>query len=133
MVLTKPPVSPPNEDEGHLAYVLWVAHEEHGCLAATPESALTQDLGITGLDVDDFALKLAERYGEWVADWPWHRYTDLNEGTDVRGCLLLPFLPLMLLYRVLRRRVLFPQDGELGRLELGHIAKVLEAGEWVDP
>lgn len=133
MAFFSTPDDPPGEEEGALAYVMWVARDVHGCIDADPESALAQDLGIYGLDVDDFAMKLAERFGSWVADWPWDRFTDLNEGVDVRGCLMLPFMPLVLIYRAVRGMPLFPQDKELERLELGHIASVLEAGQWIDP
>ncbi|NNF93976.1 MAG: hypothetical protein HKM91_05210 [Altererythrobacter sp.] len=133
MALFSTPSEPPPESEGALAYVLWVAREWMGASNAEPSSAVMQDLGIFGDDVDDFALKLAERHGDWVANWPWDEFADLNEGTDVRGCLMLPILPLLLAYRFIRGLPLLQPKQKLRRLELAHIAKVLEAGEWSNP
>ncbi|UIP05537.1 hypothetical protein LY632_07355 [Erythrobacter sp. SDW2] len=120
-------------DDGALPYVMWVAQIEHGCTDAAPESAIAQDLGIYGLDIDDFAMKLAERFGAWVFDWPWDRYTELNEGTDVTGCLALPFTPIIALVRMSKGLPLRREKQRIERLELRHIARVLEAGEWIDP
>lgn len=119
---------PPPESEGSLAFVLWVAREIHGCGKAQPTSAIEQDLGIVGEDVDDFARKLAERYGDWVSKWPWQRFTELNEGVS-------PLFPFAVLWQLVtwpfRGRFSYPSQFE--RLELRHIAFVLERGEWVDP
>ena len=125
----------PDMAQGAQEYVLWVAREWMGARNASATSAVTQDLGIFGDDVDDFALKLAERYGDWVAEWPWQEYADLNEGVDPRGCLMLPFFPITILLRFVRGQpIISARHGErLNRLELGHIAKVLEHGEWIDP
>ncbi|KLI63665.1 hypothetical protein [Aurantiacibacter marinus] len=121
-------IDPPPKSDGALAYVLWVAREWQGCTNATELSAVMQDLGIGGEDVDDFALRLAERYGDQVADWPWQRFADLNEGLS----LLFPF---MLVWQLaswpFRGRFSYPSNKQ--RLTLGHIAFVLERGEWVDP
>ncbi|MFU7528246.1 hypothetical protein [Qipengyuania sp. ASV99] len=119
---------PPPESDGALAFVLWVVRESHGCTKAEPNSAIEQDLDIVGDDVDDFAQRLAERFGDHVADWPWQRFTDLNEGVS-------PLFPFALVWQLatwpLRSRFSYPSPFE--RLELSHIAFVLERGEWVDP
>ncbi|XUU60204.1 hypothetical protein ACRAQ6_11605 [Erythrobacter sp. HA6-11] len=128
MAFFSTPDDPPQEDDGALAYVLWLARDVHGCGNADPQSALDQDLGLYGLDVEDFAMKLAERFGNWVWGWPWQRFTQLDEGLS----LLFPF---MLVWQLVtwpfRGRFSYPSSNE--RLELGHIAKVLEAGEWIEP
>jgi hypothetical protein len=95
-------------------------------LSAT--SALDQDMGISGDDVTEFVEALAGQYGEWVWSWPWQRFALLDEGQS-------PLFPFMLLRQLftwpLRRRFSYPSPYE--RLELGHIAVVLEKGEWLDP
>ena len=128
-------IDAPDEAKGAQEYVFWVAREWMGARHAEANSAITQDLGIFGDDVDDFALKLAERYGDWVAEWPWQEYADLNEGVDPRGCLMLPLFPITILIRIVRgQRIISARHGDhLKRLELRHIAKVLENGEGVDP
>ncbi|MDN3645164.1 hypothetical protein QWY75_02960 [Pontixanthobacter aestiaquae] len=128
MALFAKPNDPPPESDGALSYVLWVAKDVHGCVDASPSSAVHQDLDIYGLDVEDFAAKLGERYGPGVFDWPWHRFAELGEGLS----LLFPFI-------LVKQLVTWPFRGQfsypesLERLELGHIAKVLEKGEWIDP
>lgn len=128
MVLFSTPDPPPPECDGHLAYVMWIARESHGLTWAEPQSAFEQDLRISGDDVDYFVEKLQERYGDWVWTWPWHRFAQLNEG-------LSALLPFMLVWQLvswpLRGRFNYPSKFE--RLELAHIAKVLEAGEWIEP
>lgn len=121
-------IEPPSASEGALAYVLWVAREFQGCRKAQPGSAIEQDLDIVGDDIDDFALKLAERYGDWVAEWPWHRFSDLNEGVSP---LFLFAVVWQLVSWPFRGRFSYPSQYE--RLELSHIATVLERGDWIDP
>lgn len=90
--------------------------------------ALDQDLGMAGDDVTELADSLARKYGEWVWAWPWQRFVQLDEGLS----LLFPF---MLIWQL----VSWPFRGSFGypdayeRLELGHIAKVVANGEWIDP
>ena len=81
-----------------------------------------------GDDLVDFVERLEERFGSWVWEWPWQRFTQLSEGLS----LLFPF---MLLWQLvtwpIRGSFSYPSAYE--RLELGHIATVLEAGEWIEP
>ncbi|WP_390587117.1 hypothetical protein [Erythrobacter sp. MTPC3] len=110
-------------------FVLWVAREEFGIGEATLTSALDQDLKIIGDDVDDFAELLANRYGEWVCEWPWDRFVCLNEGVSI----LAPFAALWDLLRLPWRETAFPRKPQLERLTLAHVANVLERGEWIEP
>ncbi len=93
----------------------------------TAASAIDQDVRISGDDVDELAETLAKEFGEQVLSWPWHRFANLNEVHLFTGfwfiwrLLTLPF----------RGRVFDPSPYE--RLELGHIAKVIEAGHWLEP
>jgi len=91
-------------------------------------SAIDQDLGISGDDVTELAEKLADEFGDWVWQWPWQRFALLDEG-------LSPLAPFWLVWRLMtwpiRGRVFDPSPYE--RLELGHIAKVIEAGHWFEP
>jgi len=128
MAFISTPDDPPPESAGHLAYVLWIAQDCHGIEWATPESAIDHDLDILGDDLVDFIEKLEARYGEWVWEWPWQRFAELNEGLSL-------LFPLMALWQLVswpfRGRFTYPSRFE--RLELQHIAKVLEAGQWIEP
>ncbi len=122
------PTEPPPPDQGALSYFLWIAREWHGIPSAESNSSVDQDLGIYGDDVDDFAAKIVKRYGEWVWSWPWHRFTNSSEGASI---FVLFALIWQLVSWPFRGRFSYPST--LDRLELGHIAKVLEKGEWVEP
>lgn len=94
----------------------------------TAASAIDQDVGISGGDVEDLAEALAGEFGEWVWQWPWQRFALLDEGLS----LLFPFLLIwQLLTWPVRGSLSYPSPYE--RLELGHIAKVSEAGHWLEP
>lgn len=123
--VTKPA---PDPSAGSLSYVVWIAEEQHGIVHATADMAIDQDLDIVGEDLTDFVEFLEVRFGEWVWTWPWQRFVQLDEGLS----FLFPF---MLVWQILtwpiRGRFSYPSQFE--RLELGHIALVLEKGEWVEP
>jgi hypothetical protein len=44
-------------------------------------SAIWQDIGIWGDDVDEFAEALQKEFGGAVYGWPWQRFTELHEAT----------------------------------------------------
>lgn len=91
-------------------------------------TAVDQDLKIAGGDIVDFAEALANAFGAQVWQWPWQRFAMLDEGVSV----LAPFwLAWRLLTWPIRGRVFDPSPFE--RLELGHIAAVIDRGEWFDP
>jgi hypothetical protein len=112
------------------ARVIQIASETSGIgerkLAA--ETAIDQDMGMAGGDVEDFAKALADEFGEHVWGWPWHRFAVLEEGL---GCYFLPALIWQLLSWPFRGSFGHPDAHE--RLELGHIAAVIDKGEWFDP
>lgn len=90
-------------------------------------SAIDQDIGISGDDVDELAGALAKEFGGQVLDWPWARFAELNEPS------------LLMLPRFVWRLLSWPFRGRLGdadkyeRLELGHIAASIDRGEWFEP
>lgn len=90
-------------------------------------SAIGQDIKITGDDVTELAEILAEEFGDQIRHWPWHRFAELGEWHVFAGLWLL----WRLLTWPIRGRLLDPSP--YGRLELGHIAAVLDAGEWFEP
>jgi hypothetical protein len=94
-------------------------------LSAT--SAIDQDLGITGDDIDELAKALSDEFGEHVFEWPWQRFADLNEPHLFTGFY---FIWRLLTWPIRGR--LFDPSG-LERLELGHITAVIEKGEWFEP
>lgn len=90
-------------------------------------SAIDQDIGISGDDVTELAEALANRFGDHVWRWPWQRYAELSEPS----ALVLPYLFWRLLTWPFRGRLFDPSPYE--RLELGHIAAVIDRGEWFEP
>ena len=87
-------------------------------------SAVAQDLRIYGMDVWEFEDALANEFGTFVHDWPWHRFAQLTEGLG--GCF--PF-HLFWQFASWPFRGSFEYPSEFERLELGHIAAVFERGE----
>lgn len=92
------------------------------------QSAIDQDLGISGDDIDDLVEALAKEFGDDVWQWPWQRFACLDEG-------LSPLFPFMLIWQLISWpfRGSFEYSSSYERLELGHIAAVLEKGEWFEP
>ncbi len=90
-------------------------------------SAIDQDIGISGDDVTVFVEWLAEEYSDSVWHWPWQRFAELSEPS----ALIFPYFIWRLLTWPFRGRLLDPSPFE--RLELGHIAAVVEKGEWFEP
>ena len=103
----------------------------------TASTAICQDAMIFGVDVEDYVAELEEEFGAIVWDIPWLHYTD--QTSSFRGCSAGLF-PFYLLAR-LARWPFFGGDiipkADPGnfpkRLELGHIAKVIDAGHWIEP
>ena len=93
----------------------------------TATSAIDQDVKISGDDVTDLAEVLAKEFGEQVWSWPWQRFAQLNEP----NILVVPYTIWRLLTWPIRGRLFDPSPFE--RLELGHIAAVIDRGEWFEP
>ena len=91
-------------------------------------SAVDQDMRISGDDVTEFAEALAQEFGDQVWQWPWQRFANLSEG------LPLTF-PIILIWQLITWpfRGAFEYPSPYERLELGHIAAVIERGHWVEP
>jgi len=111
-----------------LSRVIDIAEHVSGCTHLTGESAVDQDMRISGDDITWLSGEFAKEFGEDVWQWPWHRFVNLNEG------LPLFFVP-MLLWQLVSWpfRGTFEYPSSLERLELGHIANVIEAGHWIEP
>ena len=92
------------------------------------KSAIDQDIRISGGDVNELAEALAAEFGEQVWQWPWQRFTMLDEGLSL-------WFPITLTWQLLTWpfRGTFEYPSPLERLELGHIAKVIDAGHWLEP
>lgn len=118
-------VAPPTLDR-----VIGIVSEHSGVRRErlSAASAIDQDVGISGDDVTELAEALAAEFGEHVWQWPWQRYAELSEG-------LSPFFPFMLVWQLstwpFRGSFNYPSPCE--RLELGHIAGVIDRGEWFEP
>ncbi len=92
------------------------------------QSAIDQDIRIAGDDVTEFAEALAKRYGDQIWQWPWQRFALLDEGLSL-------WFPVMLIWQLISWpfRGAFQYPSPYERLELGHIAAVIEKGEWFEP
>lgn len=90
-------------------------------------SAVDQDLRISGDDVTELAEALAKEFGEGVWQWPWQRFAELSEPS----LLVFPYLIWRLLTWPIRGRLF--DSSRFERLELGHIAAVIDRGEWFEP
>ncbi len=95
----------------------------------TATSAIDQDVKIIGGDVTELVESLAEELGEQIRQWPWRRFAELNEiGISI---FTLPDLVWRLVTRPIHGRVSDPSP--LERLELGHIAAVIDRGARFEP
>ena len=90
-------------------------------------SAIDQDVRISGDDVTELAQALAFEFGEDVRNWPWERFAELGEPHLFTGFWFIWHL----LSWPIRGRLFDPSPFE--RLELGHIAAVIEKGQWFEP
>lgn len=107
--------------------VLAIAEHHSGAKDLGAISAIDQDIRISGDDVDELAEALQKEFGGDVADWPWGRFADLHEP----HALVVPYFIWRLLTWPFRGRLFDPSPYE--RLELGHIAAVINRGEWFEP
>jgi hypothetical protein len=90
-------------------------------------SAIDQDVRISGDDVTELAQALAVEFGEDVWNWPWERFAELSEPHLFTGFWFI----WRLLSWPIRGRLFDPSPFE--RLEVGHIAAVIERGQWFEP
>ncbi|MDG2005016.1 MAG: hypothetical protein P8J20_16960 [Novosphingobium sp.] len=106
--------------------VSWQSGIPAAKLSAT--SAIDQDVRISGDDVAEFVDALADEFGDHVLHWPWERFACLVEG-------LSPLFPFELIWLLLTWpfRGRFFEPSGCDRLELGHIAAVIEKGHWFEP
>ncbi|HEX6218463.1 MAG TPA: hypothetical protein VFZ35_04235 [Sphingomicrobium sp.] len=102
-----------------------------------PNSAISQDAYIFGIDLDDYVQKLHEEFGPIILEIPWLNYTDQSDS--YRGCAVAMF-PFILLGRLvaqpITRRPLLRRPNPKAfpdRLELAHVAKVIDQGYWEEP
>jgi hypothetical protein len=113
-----------------LERVMEIASRQTGVVAAKlgAHSAIDQDIRISGDDVTELTEALAAEFGDQVWQWPWQRFAHLGEGLSL-------WFPFVLTWQLLTWpiRGSFEYPTKLERLELGHIAKVIDAGHWLEP
>jgi hypothetical protein len=110
--------------------VMDIAHDVSGIKRSdlSLDMDIADDLDLTGDDATSFVVALEGEFGDWVRDWPWQRFVEFNEGLS----LLFPFILVWhLVTWPFRGRFHYPSRKE--RLELAHIAAVIDNGEWIDP
>ncbi len=101
----------------------------------SPTTAMSQDAGIDGIDVYDFASALPSQFSAALDQIPWHRFSD--QRASFYGCQVL-LVPVWLIYRLtttgLCGGAVFPKpQGGAERLTVEHLAAVLDRGDWFDP
>ena len=97
-------------------------------------TAMSQDAGIDGIDVDEFVCALWRQYGEIVNEIPWQRFSDQRASFRGCGCLLFPgWLLWRLVVRKPGERVIPPPNGGDERITVRHIARVIDQGFWSEP
>lgn len=111
-----------------LSRVIALAEQCSGLRDIGPASTIDRDCDMAGGDVENFVSALAHEYGEWIWEWPWHRFAILDEGLS----LLFPFV---LIWQLLSWPFCgqFSPPSQLEQLTLEHIANVIDAGQWFDP
>jgi hypothetical protein len=90
-------------------------------------SAIDQDIKVSGDDVTELVEVFAKEFGDYVWQWPWQRFAELSEPS----ALVVPYFLWRLLTWPIRGCLFDPSPFE--RLELGHIAAVIDHGEWFEP
>jgi hypothetical protein len=114
--------------------------EEHsagrpGNFPLGPDSAISQDAYIFGIDVDDYVAKLDEEFGPVVWTIPWLAYTDQTASS--RGCRACIIAPVIIPWLLFKRMVFGSESLPLPdprhyphRLTLRHVAEAIDAGGW---
>lgn len=118
------------------AYLQRRGHPDAG-FVPDAHSALCQDAYIFGVDVDDYVYELKQSFGDVVYEIPWLHFTDQTASFRGWACLIVPF---WMIWRLMRWPVMggtvFPRPQPRTfplRLELRHIAYVIQQGEWIEP
>ena len=110
-----------------LARVIELAEHHSGAKRLDGFSAIDQDIRISGDDIEEFADALAKQLGADVGSWPWSRFANLSEPHLFTG---IYFIWRLVTWPV-RGRLFDPSRYE--RLELRHIAAVIDKGHWFEP
>ncbi len=111
-----------------LERVIEIATHHSGAKGLHSGSAIDQDIRISGDDVTEFVEAIAKEFGDQVWQWPWPRFAMLDEGLSF-------WFPLMLIWQLVTWpfRGSFEYPSPFEHLELGHIAAMIDKGEWFDP
>jgi hypothetical protein len=99
-----------------------------------PDTSMSHDARIDGIDIDDFAHDMHQEFGAIVYEIPWLRFSDQRASFRGCGCLMLPFwLVWRLIVRASGEPMLPPPNGGDERLTVRHIARVIDQGFWSEP
>ena len=103
----------------------------------TAKSAITQDAYIFGIDAYDYFGELEAEFGPVIREIPWLEWTDQTDsyyGCAV-GCFPVILLGRLVAWPITRAPLLkLPNPKDYPRrLELGHVAKVIDQGYWSEP
>jgi hypothetical protein len=114
--------------EDTLSNIISMARQVSGLKSINEKTSIDQDLRIAGDDVIEFVDLIAKRYGDEIYQWPWDRFAIMGEGLSP---LFLPMLIWQLISWPFRGTFSYPN--ELEHLTMGHIAKAIDAGHWIEP
>lgn len=100
-----------------------------------PDSAISQDAYIFGIDVDDYVDELEKEFGPVVRTIPWLYYTD--QTGSARGCRACLLLPLVIPWMLFKKLIFGPNSLSRPnprnypyRLTLRQIADAINNGGW---
>ena len=100
-----------------------------------PDSAISQDAYIFGIDLDDYVSELEAKFGPAVWTIPWLHYTD--QTGSARGCRACIVAPVVLPWMLLKKLFLGAEALKMPdprnhpyRLTLRQIADAIDAGGW---
>ncbi len=101
----------------------------------TRDTAMSQDAGIDGIDVWEFVAALGEEHRHIWYRVPWQRFSDQRASFYGWSIIMFPF---WLLWRLVtwplhREWPIPPLRQADERLTVGHLAAVLDRGDWFEP
>lgn len=111
-----------------LARIIAIVASHSGAPESKPSaiSAIDQDVTISGDDIFVLTKALATAFGDHVRRWLCQRFANLSEPELLTGF----FFMWRLLTRPIRGRLF--EASRCERLELGHIAAVIDRGAWFE-
>lgn len=121
---------PPPRSDGSLDYVLWIVEQRLGFSGASEYSVIGDDFDLDDKGLQLFVACLEDRFGQLVLTWPWGRIVPKRRTLTTKW-LTVPVIGWLFALWL----TWHDADGRDALVEysLGHIAKVIDHGEWIEP